>query len=300
MIKQNQAQQLIEGGEVVGSDGEKIGKIGQVYLDNQTGDVSWVTVKTGLFGTKESFVPTDNATVSGDTVSVPYDKDKIKDAPHSSDVGDSLSEQQEDELYSYYGVGTAGGYGTGGVAGTSGTETYSGGTGSAGTYSDDTYSADAAAQAPVAGDVDTAAAATAPQGAGEYLTRSEEQLRVGTTTREAGRARLRKFVVTEEQTVTVPVSHEEVRVVREPIQPGDDLDGATIGEDTVEVTLHEDQVVVNKDVVGVEKVRLDTELVTEQQQVTEQVRKEQIEVGDVVATDTTGTTAPVDPDLDRR
>lgn len=274
MIKQNQAQQLIDGGEVVGSDGEKIGKIGQVYLDNQTGDVTWVTVKTGLFGTKESFVPTDNATVSGDTVTVPYDKSKIKDAPHSSDVGDSLSEQQEDELYAYYGVSSS--YATSDAAGAVDTTN---------TYGTDTTQ-----------DVDRSAT-TAPKGAGEYLTRSEEQLRVGTTTREAGRARLRKFVVTEEQTVNVPVSHEEVRVVREPIQPGDNLTGATIGEDTVEVTLHEDQVVVDKDVVGVEKVRLDTELVTEQQQVTEQVRKEQIEVGDVVATDTT---TARDRDLDQR
>ncbi|GAA2017866.1 PRC and DUF2382 domain-containing protein [Nakamurella flavida] len=266
MIKQNQAQQLLDGGEVVGSDGEKIGKIGQVYLDNESGDVTWVTVKTGFFGSSESFVPTDNATVDGDTVTVPYDKSKIKDAPHSSDAGDALNPEQENDLYSYYGVGNAG-YTTG----TTDTETVT-------------------TQAPV---VDTAVAGDttdATPRAEDYLTRSEEQLRVGTTTREAGKARLRKFVVTEEQTVTVPVSHEEVRIVREPIQPGDSLDGATIGDDAIEVTLHEDQVVVDKDVVGVEKVRLDTQTVTEQQQVTEQVRKEQIEMGDV-----TNTAADVDP-----
>ena len=112
----------------------------------------------------------------------------------------------------------------------------------------------------------------------DYLTLSEEQLRVGTQRVEAGRARLRKFVVTEQQTVTVPVSHDEVKIVREPLQPGESTGGATIGEDVIEVTLMQDKVLVDKQVVGVEKVKLATQTVTEQQQVTEQVRKEQIEV----------------------
>jgi uncharacterized protein (TIGR02271 family) len=265
MIKQNQAQQLLDGGHVVGSDGENIGKIGQVYLDNETGDVTWVTVKTGWFGANESFVPTDAATVTGDTVTVPYDKATIKDAPHSSDAGEALSPEQENDLYRYYGVS---GYDT--------------------DYTDTTSTVNTAVDTTVGTAATTAAATDTVTGAGEYITRSEEQLRVGTTTREAGRARLRKFVVTEQQTVTVPVSHEEVRVVREPIAAGDDLTGVQIGDQTLEVTLHQDEVVVQKDVVGVEKIRLATELVTEQQQVTEQVRKEQIEIGDVVpTTDTT-------------
>ena len=260
MIKQNQARQLLDGGHVVGSDGENIGKIGQVYLDNESGDVTWVTVKTGLFGSNESFVPTDAASVSGDTVTVPYDKATIKNAPHSSDAGDALSPEQENDLYTYYGVGTS--------------------------VSTDNLSTDTV----TTGAVDTreyrdeaSAAAASTDG---YVTRSEEQLRVGTTVREAGRARLRKFVVTENQTVTVPVSHEEVRVVRERIQPGESLTGVTLGEDSVEVVLHEDQVVVDKDVVGVEKIRLATETVTEQRQVTETVRKEQVEISDVVPTQT--------------
>ena len=114
----------------------------------------------------------------------------------------------------------------------------------------------------------------------EAMTRSEERLDVGTTTRETGKARLRKYVVTEEQTVTVPVTHEEVRVEREPITDanvGDATAGAEISEEEHEVTLHEEQVVVNKEAVPVERVKLGTETVTEEQQVTEEVRKEQIE-----------------------
>ena len=116
-------------------------------------------------------------------------------------------------------------------------------------------------------------------GSGEYLTRSEEQLHVGTEKVQTGRARLRKVVVTEQQTVTIPVSREEVRLVREPIAPGDTVD-ATIGEAAAEVVLTEERVVVSKETVAVERVRLGTVTITEQQEVTEAVRKEKIEFND--------------------
>ena len=113
------------------------------------------------------------------------------------------------------------------------------------------------------------------------MTRSEEELRVGTQTRERGRARLRKHVTTEQQTVTVPVSREEVRVEREPITDAN-LDAATSGpaisEEEHEDTLREEEVVVDKRAVPKERVRLDTETVTDERQVSEEVRKEQIQV----------------------
>lgn len=113
------------------------------------------------------------------------------------------------------------------------------------------------------------------------MTRSEERLKVGTTTQESGRVRLRKYVVTEEQTVTVPVSHEEVRIEREPITDAnraEAMSGEPIGEAQHEVILHEERLVVAKEAVPVEKVRLDTETVTDEQVLTEEVRKERIEV----------------------
>ena len=256
----DQAPFLMQSGHVVGSDGEKIGRVGQVYVDDASGRLSWVTVKTGLFGTRESFVPMDNATVSDDTVTVPYDKAMIKDAPHA-EPGEPLSVEEEDELYRYYNVGTT-------TARTTNTTT------------EETAPLAAAATAPA-----SAPKATSPKAAAKstantdgYLTLSEEQLRVGTQRVEAGRARMRKFVVTEQQTVTVPVSHDEVRIVREPLQPGESIDGATIGEDVIEVALMQDKVLVDKQVVGVEKVKLATQTVVEQQQVTDAVRKEQLEV----------------------
>ena len=117
------------------------------------------------------------------------------------------------------------------------------------------------------------------------MTRSEEELRIGTTRRETGRARLRKFIVTENVQQTVPVQREEVRVEREPITDANmpaAMDGPALSEEEHEVTLQSEQVVVDKDVVPKERVRLDKDVVTEQQTVNETVRGERIEVeGDV-------------------
>ena len=110
---------------------------------------------------------------------------------------------------------------------------------------------------------------------------------MGTEKVEAGRARLRKYVVTDQQTVQVPVSREEVRVEREAITDanrGDALSGAEISEEEHEVVLHEERPVVTTEAVPVERVRLGTETVTEQQKVGGEVRKEQIEVDDPTTT----------------
>uniref|UniRef100_UPI0024369CA0 YsnF/AvaK domain-containing protein n=1 Tax=Arthrobacter sp. JCM 19049 TaxID=1460643 RepID=UPI0024369CA0 len=114
---------------------------------------------------------------------------------------------------------------------------------------------------------------------------------------ETGRARLRKYVVTENVTTTVPVSHEEVRVEREPITDADaagTVRGGELGEEEQEVTLHAERPVVDKEAVPVEKVRLDTETVTDEEKVTEQVRKERIEAeGDGTSSTRKPVNAPV-------
>ncbi len=115
----------------------------------------------------------------------------------------------------------------------------------------------------------------------EAMTRSEERLNVGTRTEEVGRARLRKYVVTENVTETVPVSHEEVRVEREPITDaniGNAMDGPAISEEEHEVTLHAERPVVEKEAVPVERVRLDKETVSDSERVSADVRKEEVEV----------------------
>jgi uncharacterized protein (TIGR02271 family) len=129
---------------------------------------------------------------------------------------------------------------------------------------------------------------TADRGADAAMTRSEEERHVGTQTRERGRVRLRKYVTTEEVTQTVPVRREEVRLEREPITDanvGAATSGPDLSEDEHEVVLHEEQPVVDKQVVPRERVRLDTDTVTEERQVGEEVRKERIEVDEGGAPD---------------
>src|SRR5918998_5655185 len=91
-------------GNVVTTSGDKIGSIGQIYLDDQTGDPSFVTANTGLFGTSQSFVPLQSASVRGGDIVVDYDKDTVKNAPRIDDDG-KLSPEEEDRLYEYYGLG---------------------------------------------------------------------------------------------------------------------------------------------------------------------------------------------------
>ncbi len=244
----------VMGQTAYGSDGDKIGTVGQVYLDDQTSRPEWVTVTTGLFGTKQSFVPVRDANMSGDGLRLPYDKDKIKGAPQVDPDQGHLSEDEEAELYRYYGL-----------ADRHGTETGEGYAGGRREVSDQ--------EATVGHD-------TSGPNTDSAMTRSEERLRVGTEKQETGRARLRKYVVTEQQQVTVPVQREEVRLEREPITEANRdaaMSGAELSEEVHEVTLHEERPVVQKETVPVERVRLDTETVTDDVQVDEEVRKEQID-----------------------
>lgn len=111
MVSKEQVQ-AIRGGNAVDESGDKIGSIGEVYLDDQTGQPAWITVNTGFFGTSESFVPLQEAKVEGDTVQVPYSKDQVKDAPRV-DADQHLDVEHEQELYRHYGLQ----YGAGDTAG---------------------------------------------------------------------------------------------------------------------------------------------------------------------------------------
>lgn len=282
MISTTQLDALLAGGgDVVDQDGKKIGGIGQVYLDDQGGQPAWVTVKTGLFGTGESFAPLAEATVQGDDVHVPVTKAMVKDAPHSDDSDGHLSPDQEADLFRYYHL-DGGGVETPLFDQDADTNAVDLDAGTSGTSADSVTGTGAGAGAGH----DTSGPDT-----DDAMTRSEERLHVGTETTEAGRARLRKYVVSEQVTETVPVSHDEVRVTREPITDanvGDALSGGELTEEEHEVTLTADRVVTDKETVPVERVQLGTETVTEQQQVTEEVAHEEIELeGDDATTDGT-------------
>lgn len=233
------------GRNAVDQNGDKIGEIVELYLDDASGQPEWLAIKTGLFGTKSSFAPLAGSSSDGENLRLPFTKDQVKDAPNV-DADGHLEPDEEAALYRHYGR-------------------------------DADYETT---------DRDTGTDTSGPE-TDSAMTRSEEELAVGTRSKEAGRVRLRKYVVTENVTTTVPVQREEVRIEREPITDANRdaaLSGSDISEEEHEMVLHEEEVVAEKRVVAKERVRLDKDVVTEQEQVSEEVRKERIEVDDETGT----------------
>jgi uncharacterized protein (TIGR02271 family) len=288
------------GQDLTDSSGDKIGKIEEIYLDTDTNEPEWALVHTGLFGTKQTFVPIRDASEADGSLSVPFAKDQVKDAPKVDPDG-QLSQEEESELYRHYGMNYSEsdsdsglGEGAGGATGTAGSRFSSSGdadyesgtTTSDATYTErtstgdtdydrDTTSSGSFGGAPPVGD-DVSGPET-----DNAMTRSEEELAVGTRQREAGRARLKKYIVTDEVQETVPVQREELRVEREPITDAN-VDSATSGkelsEEEHEVVLHEEEAVVEKRVVPKERVRLDKDVEVEDRTVSESVAREEIEI----------------------
>jgi stress response protein YsnF len=199
-----------QGRTLLDRDGSRIGTIDAIYLDDRTGQPEWALINTGLFGTKSSFVPLAQAFQSDNDVLVPYGKQLVMDAPRV-DPDQHLSEAEERQLWQHYGLD----YDTSDRSVATGT--------------------DATSRTRVGRD-------TSGPTTDDAMTRSEEELRVGTTQRERGRVRLRKYVTTETVEQAVPMRRERVRVQREPITDAN-LDAATSGPDISEVehevVLHE-------------------------------------------------------------
>jgi uncharacterized protein (TIGR02271 family) len=238
------------GRDLIGSDGEKIGTVKEIYEDVQTGKPEWGLVSSGFFGTRSHFVPLAGAEPNGESIRVPATKDQVKSAPSIEGEG-RLSEADERKLFEHYNV----------------------------PYTDDGSVTAEGAPTPGARNGEAGYDTSGPT-TDDAMTRSEEELRVGTAAQERGRARLRKYIVTEQVQTTVPVQREEVRVEREPVTDANAeqaMDGPELSEEEHEVVLHEEQPVVEKRTVPKERVALRKDTVTDERQISEDVRKEQIE-----------------------
>lgn len=245
----------LRGSDVYDSASEKIGSLEQVYIDNDSGEPEWVAVKTGFFGTNVNLVPLANAQLSGSqSLQVAYSKDTVKDAPNVDPDG-TLDESEEQELYRHYSLGYPRG--------------------------------DSNRDVDLTGERGTTARDTSGPETDSAMTVSEEELRVDKTRDEAagGRVRLRKHVVTEQQSVTVPVEKEVARIEREPVTDANRdaaYSGPALSEEEAEITLSEEEVQVSKTAVPKERISLEKDVVTEQQTVSEDVSREEVEVeGDV-------------------
>lgn len=270
----------LQNSTVFATDGDKIGSVGQVYLDDVTNEPTFITVKTGLFGARETFVPLQQAQTTADGITVPFEKSFVKDAPNV-DADGSLTPEEEQRIYEYYSLEysvveypavdhdgderrddvrtDAGVAGTAGVAGV----------------------ADRRDEAVVDGDRRDVTDA-------DSVVVKDEHLNVGTERRASGRVRLRKQAYTTTETVEVPVTREEVVVERESVDPNS-AEARTAGRDgDVEVTTYEETPVVNK-TVDAEKVSLGKRQVQDTETVTEEVRHEDVKVdGDATDRDLDG------------
>ena len=287
-------------------DGEKLGDVNEVFVDDQSGQPTFVEVNHGLFGMNSSLVPLRGHDFSGDDLKLGFSKDRIKDAP-DFDSDKPLTPEAQSDIFKHYGLENAhdvtdykdsnldskrdaqagadkdhnltAGAGAAAGAGVAGA-------GVAGAHADEkkaaTHTTDAAATERKAGLADNAAAARTNND-GELI-RSEEQLNVNKERVATGEARLRKYVVTDTESVEVPVEREEVRVERTPINAEDakNYNGSISGDsEEASVTLHEERVNVNKETVPVEKINLKKETVRDTETHTEELRKEQIDTDGV-------------------
>ena len=284
--------------------GDKLGSVKEIFVDDKSGQPTFVEVNHGLFGMNSSLVPMRGHKFDGENLNLAFSKDRVKDAP-DFDADQALTPEQQNEIYRHYGLDnvedttrygdTAGdrsasddrstldrheaadGRGAAG-AGVAGAGVAGAGVAGANTERDNTR--DNAAEREVS-------ANTAAAGNEGEIIRSEEQLNVQKEKVQTGEARLRKYVVTDTETVEVPVTREEVRVERTPISAEEAANfKGNIDESGQEasVTLSEERVNVNKETVPVEKVSLNKEQITETERHTEELRKEQIDTdvdGDV-------------------
>ena len=234
----------LAGLEIVDRRGERIGRIRQVYADD--GAVGWAGVRGNLIGTTEVLVPLAGADLQDDVVTLPISRSRFLSAPRRTP--DSAPDDEERAtLRSFY---------------------------------DETPSAPRSVavvgperEAPPAAD-DDVVADPAPV---DEVVRSEQRIRVATEPVPRTRVVLRKIVVTEQRTITVPVRREEVRLVREPIVDGEPVPGAVLEESEHEFVLHEERVVVTTEVVPIERIRLVHEAITEEREVSGEVWRERIE-----------------------
>lgn len=232
----------MRGAPVYDNDGDKIGKVEEIFYDHQTHVPEWIGVGTGFFGAKRVLVPVKGAAPHDDGLMVAYSKEQVKESPDIDD--DEISQHTESELASYYGLG---------------------------------YSRQRSATGLTEG---------APKGRGrvrdedQAVTRSEEELEVGKRPVETGKARLRKWVETEPVALDVQLEREVARVSRERIdQPVGEHD---FTEEEVEMPLHREKPVVQKQAVAKERVGLEKDVQTDRQKVEDELKKERIEVeGDV-------------------
>ena len=265
---------------VVDRSGEKIGKVDDLFLD-ENNQPEYFGVKMGFLGTSSTLIPVDITTVDEERgfVEVSQSKDSVKNGPAFDDDRE-ITPEYENEVRSYYGLGTASGAEDRGSY-----ANYSSGDPGAvgpGMREGDTETGEFRGHAEDDEGIAQTSGSDLEDEDELRVQRTEEELAAGTREREAGQLKVRKRVRTDRESIEVPTRHEEVSVERVPVEG--EVSEAEIGEDEVRVPVTEEEVVVSKKPVAKEEVRIRKDVVSGTETVEEDVRREEIEVEDETST----------------
>lgn len=200
MLDQQDAHDVI-GSTAYGTDGEKLGTVGQLYLDDDSERPEFVAIDTGLFGTRETLVPVADATLEGDRLALPFTTEAVKGAPNVDPADGHLAEDDEELLHDYYGLArrhddpaqtaTAGSDAPAHTAAGTGDGPRSSTDGGTDGSTDDVAAGGLATSTVTDAGRDTSGTNGDDSGATGGPARSEEPLDVDTTTQETGRAQRR-------------------------------------------------------------------------------------------------------------
>ena len=270
-----------EGYEVYDRNGEKIGKVDDLFVDEHD-QPEYIGVKMGFLGTRSTLIPWEVARVdeNDQRIEVSVDKAQAKEGPSFNDDED-ITPEYEEQVYSHYGLqraqtgGERGGYGE--YYGDE-TDERSGKVGP-GMREGDTETGEFRGHAEDDEGVHQSHGSDLEDEDELRVQRSEEELRAGTREREAGALNVRKRVRTDREQVRVPTKHEEVSVERVPVE-GREASETEIGEDEVSMPVVEEEVVTDKRAVVKEELRLRKDVVEDEEVVEEDVRKEEVDVDD--------------------
>jgi len=262
------------GYEVYDNSGQKIGKVDDLFVDEQD-NPEYIGVKMGFLGTSSTLIPMDIAHIddASSTITVSSEKQTVKDGPTFDDDRE-ITPEYEEQVRSYYGLGSLtsteerGSYGAYEESGNVGP----------GMVEGDTETGEFRGHSEEDEGVAQRSGSDLEDEDELRVQRSEEELRAGTREREAGSLNVRKRVVTDRQQIEVPTRREEVTVDRVPVEG--EASEAQIGDDKVRVPVTEEEVVVEKRPVAKEEVRIRKDVVEDTEVVEEDVRKEEVDVDD--------------------
>jgi uncharacterized protein (TIGR02271 family) len=287
------------GYEVYDRNGEKIGKVDDLFIDEHD-QPEYIGVKMGFLGLEgTSLIPWGLTRVhEGDRrIEVSVDKAQVKEGPSFNDDED-ITPEYEERVYSHYGLQHAQTGGQRGAYGDNYGEEEREGEVGPGMRMGDTESGEFRDHAREQEGVNQPGSDLEDEDE-LRVQRSEEELRAGTREREAGGINVRKRVHTDREQVRVPKKREEVSVERVPVE-GREASETEIGDDEVSMPVVEEEVVTDKRAVVKEELRLRKDVVEDEEIVEEDVRKEEVEVEDTTTTRSQGRGTDLEDERDRR